>query len=289
MPRRETTLDLVVWNSQGAKWDSFYNNCLLPSINAIAPRRDVFGGLVEAGWAPWVKSGNVRRNAIYATDSNAEWFREPAQGENLGDFYNSVMRSRKNKALWIPWVRTPAEMARHARTNSRCSASGSWFQKSATRLQKPERVTPYNQNKRPALRMKVMRTGTTLLTVFLVHLPARNRTAGADLVRLTHEIQEFADLNTPAIIVGDINFDIRGQPDPDLPDNWRLLFVADEEGIPIATHNGGKALDYAVLYEPKNAVLAQAVERWPFKLPGSTFTDRSDHSAICYTLTIDLP
>src|SRR5689334_12343935 len=102
-------MKLIVWNSQGAKWDGFWNFC-----TAVGAGGDtVMGCLVESGWAPWVASGEVMLNAVYPLDtSKAYCIQNP---KDL--FSQQVIAVRQIKAFWIPWVNNLEAM----KTNTRCS------------------------------------------------------------------------------------------------------------------------------------------------------------------------
>ena len=94
-------MKLVVWNSQGGKWDIFWTSHLSP-IHVLHPREDVIGFLVESGWAPWVVPGVITVNEEYMMDSDKTWFDWTSASNSA--FCVGIASKRGYQAMWIPWI-----------------------------------------------------------------------------------------------------------------------------------------------------------------------------------------
>ena len=259
-------MHLLVWNSQGAKWDTFWTQWVAP---AMAANDDLAGLLLESGWAPWVASGNVYIDATYSLDSSATWFDAVKAG--VSTFCLGMTAVRGRFSLWVPWVRNLEAM----KTNSRCSLGGA--------------IIPYRMNMqsmstfksdlsiRPVVKFCLGVNRDTNFTILLVHLksgwPAG---AQAELNELTSTMSNIIPEGTSGIIVGDMNIDLLTTPLV-APPNWHILQTG------VATQQSGGELDWALLYDPQN------------KLSGSTATvvqqfkappNQSDHSVMLYTIPV---
>src|SRR4051794_27528717 len=105
-------MQLVVWNSQGAKWDAFWTHFYNP---LVGHGEDVIGLLVESGWAPWVLNGEVQVDSVYGFSSEQEWYNHGA--EHTSAFVGGVAASRQLTAFWVPWRKSLDSRW----SNSRCS------------------------------------------------------------------------------------------------------------------------------------------------------------------------
>src|SRR5215471_18442259 len=160
-------MQLIVWNSQGAKWDTFWSNYILPLGPGVS--NDIVGLLVEAGWAPWVQSGDVTINEVYKLDRTATWYFK--LGAAVSSFCQGIEAKRVRTAYWVPWVKNLDGM----HTNSRCSMG-------AAVIPGPSNVSEgmrYNLTQegvfiRPVFRLDVRKGAgtysTPVISVFLVHL-----------------------------------------------------------------------------------------------------------------------
>ena len=264
---------LVAWNSQGAKWGSYYTNCIKPIVDLR--QGPVVGGLVEAGWAPWVRSQEVHENALYPNRAKDVVWKD----DTVADAFHQALVEGQGSATWIPWVKTPADMTAH--TNSRCSLSNSWFPlaRSGITLGHADRFSvPWML--RPAARMVLSKGRVTVLTVLIVHFVSSSG-AAAELLWLTQAARQFIDANAPAVIMGDINVNLLVHPNPVLAPKWRIVAINPR----VATQRSGGLLDYAILYDPFQQVGSEAQVLWEFSPAADPQGQRSDHSAIGYKLT----
>lgn len=259
-------MHLLVWNSQGAKWDTFWTQWVAP---AMAANDDLAGLLLESGWAPWVASGNVYIDATYGIDSNAMWF--DAAKARVSTFCLGMTAVRGRFSLWVPWVRNHEAM----KTNSRCSLGGA--------------VIPYKMNLqsmstfksdlsiRPVVKFSLGPERDTKFTILLVHLKSGWSTgAKAELEELTKNMSKVIPQGTSGIIVGDMNIDLLKTPLV-APENWRILRTR------VPTQCSGGELDWALLYDPNNKLAgstAAVVQQFKHDPNGS------DHSVMLYTIPI---
>lgn len=75
-------MKLIVWNSQGGKWDIFWDSYINPEMVAN-PIEDIVGLLVESGWAPWVTPGDVIINNCYGLDNGLTYYDTTAPASHL--------------------------------------------------------------------------------------------------------------------------------------------------------------------------------------------------------------
>lgn len=256
-------MKLVVWNSQGSKWDDFWNNFVSPEV--VPPQNeDVMGLLVESGWAPWVTPGPVYKNAIYDLTTDISYFNAAVVATS--PFSQAVLGVRRRQALWIPWMNKP----KPKKVNTRVSMGGIICPVKAQVgfIDRKE----FKGFRRPVVQIPMERLG---ITIFLVHLisgvPVK---AQEEIDGLTSFMSTLVPSGTAAIVVGDMNIDLLTKV-VNAPDHWRILNVG------VATQQSGGELDYALLYDPNNqyggataTVLAQ------YKTP----TNGSDHSVLMYSL-----
>ncbi len=90
-------MELVVWNSQGGKWDTFWTYYF---GTRLGTGQDVMGLLVESGWGPWVTPGTVYENSVYTLDSSASWFATATA--NNSAFCTGIAAARRRYAFWVP-------------------------------------------------------------------------------------------------------------------------------------------------------------------------------------------
>src|SRR5580692_10860482 len=100
-------MQLIVWNSQGGKWDIAWNNYVVPVSQGLD--QDTMLLLVESGWGPWVTPGPVTCNACYWQDSSMTWYDAKASGKST--FCQGIGEQRRYRAMWVPWVKSPGDMA----------------------------------------------------------------------------------------------------------------------------------------------------------------------------------
>lgn len=259
-------MQLVVWNSQGKKWDAFWTNYINPLATAIRPQ-DVMGLLVESGWAPWVTPGTVKINTLYPLTREQQWY--SIVGARRSVFCQGVLAKRKRYAMWVPWVANLNAF----KTNTRCSMGGVLV--SATRNLRTYRSIEFPHHKRPVIRMEIARVDDVQFTVFLVHLisgyPSR---AQNELNELADTISASVPEGTPAIVLGDMNIDLL-KVNLEVPDKWRIIST----GVP--TQKRGGELDWALLYDPLGSLrAATATVVQQYVLNGS------DHSVLRYDIPL---
>lgn len=256
-------MQLVVWNSQGQKFDYLYTTGL---ANRIAPpTQNTFGLTVEAGWAPWVLPGDVYEGKPYELDTSATFFNRQSVTNPFVAAYQNFNCSNRT-AFWVPWVKNFDAL----KTNSRCSLGGAYFPDPRSAYIVEGRSRKIAGMTRPTIQLILSRAGSTKLTIYLVHFVSSSG-AVYELSWLAGCISRIIDQGTPAIIVGDINIDIL-EEDVYLPKGWRII----NTGVP--TQQSGGELDYGLLFDPKGIVNATADIIAEYKSP----TNPSDHSMMVY-------
>lgn len=266
-------MELVVWNSQGNKWDAFWARQIDSQLAAHAS--NVAGFLVEAGWAPWVTPGPVTLNGLYAVDSRATWY--DSQQANKSAACVGIQASRRRGAVWIPWVATPEGF----KVNTRCSLGGLWALNSLSVLETRRFLFPSKKQlkvRRPIIRVQFGGIFGVKLTVMIVHLVSGYWIAAQNqmdyLVSITRTM---VPQGTPALIVGDLNIDLLIH-DVDVPSKWSILRTH------AATQQSGGELDWGLLYDPNRELSEAAV----VQIQGfGAASYKSDHSALQYTLPIE--
>lgn len=264
-------LRLVVWNSQGKKWDTLWNHYVSP---LVMPQQtdDVVALLVESGWAPWVTPGEITLNATYWLRQGVSYYAEKPALKST--FCVAVEASRRWKALWIPWVKNL-----DAQPNTRCSM-GSMILPAKKLMGHTDRIMVEGLL-RPVVRVTIGTSGkhnvTPEFTILLVHMVSGYpNLAQRQLDELIASMSKLIPQSTSAIIVGDMNVNLLRRNFL-LPEKWRFLSV----GVP--TQQSGGELDYGILYDP-NGVLGGAtvnvVQRW-----GRGNND-SDHSVLQYNIPL---
>lgn len=276
-------MKLIVWNSQGAKWDDFWNKCLDYYLKP-SQDEDVVGLLVEAGWAPWQKSGNVKVNNLYTAGTIYEYFDEKAATQSIlcQQILSKDFRVTR-LGYWIPWVETLGEINNSAATNSRCSIGAVTLRK-VCNFKVSRTTTPFNGTialRRSILRIFVKHPKGRDIEVFLVHLLSGNYQKAWDLelkpliLNIPRQIQS----GSAALIVGDMNidlnkYDISGAVKRDYP-HWRVLNTGD------STQQKGGELDFGLLYDPKSQHTAASAATH-LKYGKDVSQSGSDHSVIEY-------
>jgi hypothetical protein len=261
---------LVVWNSQGGKWNDLWSNWIVPYAYPVNPanREDVIGLVVEAGWAPWVTPGPVRLNGEYFLDESMTWYDPVAAGRSI--FCQAMLLARTYKAMWIPWVGNPEAF----KTNTRCSMAAVVCPRSF-RIGKPYRLDLTAQGHwRPVVCIPVGIGDMPLLTIYCVHLISGYApNALAELNSLTGQIGQRIPQGTIAVVVGDMNI-----PGPIQPgQGW----VALDANPPGGTQKSGNDLDWALLWDPNRFFVTRtATELQHWKTP----PNNSDHSVMSYVL-----
>ncbi len=260
---------LIVWNSQGNKWEQFWSNYLLKEVES-GPREDVAGLLLESGWPPWVRSGDVRVSALYPFDSTATYYDGGAEGTSA--FVKYKLGKRQLKALWVPWAKVKDDI--NGRTNSRCSMG-------AIALPAGAKYTPSRfQLNDTSYRRPVVTLAFGELTVFLVHLVSgKPDEATTTLDKLRRDMQQRIQ-SAPALIVGDMNIN---QLDP----NWKYELKDPKNkrndwwqivNAGASTQKSGGELDFALLYNPTKTKVSCNVE-----IVADAATSKSDHAVMKYT------
>jgi hypothetical protein len=258
-------VDIIVWNSQGAKWDFAWDHYVKPSV---AAGKDVMLLLVETGWAPWVLSGDVTCNCEYRLGKGENALLDKA-GVAKSTFCAGTEQRRGNWSLWVPWVDNFSAM----KTNSRCSIGAGIFMPKfsvhATSIKMNEDF------KRPSLCLSIAVGVQVFFTIFLVHMVSGSpKKAEAQLVDVMKDMSERVPESTAALIVGDMNVDLLAAGAmSNLPSHWSILQTG------AATHQGGSELDYGLLYDPKSQFQATKiiyVEKF------GTVNNQSDHSMLVY-------
>lgn len=269
-------MKLVVWNSQGNKWDGAWGflTPLLPS-----PRTDdVLLFLVESGWPPWVQSGDVVVNQEYDLDTDMMYYDEKSASKSR--FCTYIIHSRECKATWIPWVKNFDGV----NTNSRCSLGAAFYPSKRTSRLVHGGFTAIKQEEfiRPTIRVQLGK-GTEGLNVgislYVVHMISSAQTkAEAQLITMMKAMQKVIPQGSAALIVGDMNVNLlsAGKMN-DLPKNWSILSTG------VATQQSGGELDYGLLYDPNSAFGSSSVS---VLAQYKTVNNKSDHSALLFDVPI---
>lgn len=264
-------LRLVVWNSEGKKWDTLWNYYVSP---LVMPQQtdDVVALLVESGWAPWVTPGEITLNDPYWLTQGVSYYNGVAARKST--FCVAVEAERRRKALWIPWVKNL-----DAKPNTRCSMGG-MFLPAKMRMGQIDRIMVEGLI-RPVVRVTIGTSGnrntTPEFTILLVHMVSGYPNyAQRQLYELIASMRNLIPESTSAIIVGDMNVNLLTR-NFELPEKWRFLSVGGQ------TQQKGGELDYGILYDP-NGVLggatANVVEQW------GTGNNDSDHSVLQYNIPL---
>lgn len=261
---------LVVWNSQGAKWDQLWNYVAAAigggAYGVVGGDSNVVGLVAEAGWAPWMPAGSVSINNCYEFDSSKPY--PPG-------FCAGVASKRQYKAGWIPWVGNLDAL----KTNTRCSLGA--VSACTSRVIKIEVLPMIDWMKRPVVRVSVGKNqgnGVTIeFTILMVHLisgvPFK---AQEEIDALTAAARQMIPEGTAAIIVGDMNIDAQ-TTQVALPVGWRGL------GSGVPTQQSGGELDYGLLYDPRGqyrGATIQVLERY------KSGANLSDHSAMMFNIPL---
>lgn len=256
---------LIVWNSQGGKWDVLWDNWLGPTAGAT--RDDVVALVVEAGWAPWILSGDVTINTLYPLDSFSARFN--AVGANASTFCKGMASERGRYPMWVPWVGNLNAF----KTNTRCSMGGALV----PRTMNVQEVSTHNVKwfQRPVIRVRMGVKDDTALTILLVHMIS-GWTAGAqaEVDYLTNSMRGLMPEGTVGVIVGDMNIDLLPTA-INLPPKWRLLNTG------AATQQSGGELDYALMWDPNGRYINSTATANPLFKTGA---NQSDHAVMWYAL-----
>ncbi|MBB4591996.1 hypothetical protein [Xanthomonas cannabis] len=265
-------MKIIAWNSQGAKWNQAWNHYVAPLLKQM-PLDDIALFLVEAGWAPWVESGDVVAYMDHPHDSARTYYDSIAAAAS--DFCAAITRKRLYKATWVPWVSGKSEI-----TNTRCSLGSAFFPHKyvymGTFCKEIEGFI------RPIiyLRYGVGITPTVKFTIYNTHMISRKeKKAAKQLTDMMKMIPKEIPEKTSAMIIGDmnVNLQIPGHLLTDLPLGWRIV----KTGVP--TQKKGGELDFGLLYDPLGHLeksTAQVVEKF------ETGNNHSDHSVILYNIPL---
>lgn len=264
---------LIVWNSAGPKWGAFWKYYVGPALKG----ESVIGLLVEAGWAPWIKSGKapgatpVPINTSFGIDRSSPRYQPDIADSNDAAMVADISESRRRKALWIPWVGNVDAIT----PNARCSigavlAPAAWLVQDVS-------VIAVSWFKRPVLRIMLGPGKDVSLTILLVHMISGwSKGAQQEMNYLTSSMASLIPEATSGIVVGDMNIDLN-KTTPDLPPGWDLLHTK----LPGSTQQMGGVLDYALLWDPHGAwpdADCQVLEQY-----GKGY-NTSDHSVMVYPL-----
>lgn len=266
-------MKLIVWNSQGAKWDACWTNYIVPAKTSLMPD-DVMALLVEAGWAPWVEPGDVTVNEEYWMMGSTTWYSEKGAGKST--FCQGIESERRYKALWVPWMKNIID---YKKTNTRCSMGGALLP-ILLQLGQTNRIK-VDEFVRPVIRVTLGKSATSGLTpkftILLVHMVSGHPGYAKKLLKfLIAKVSTMVPEGTPAIIVGDMNINLLGTSFT-LPENWRFLNTG------VATQQKGGELDYGILYDPNDTLSGATVsvlEKY------KTGNNKSDHSVLCFDIPI---
>ena len=220
-PSGAPKLQLVVWNSQGNKWSSMFNDWMQPRVK---DGDTMLGLLVESGWAPFVKSGDVTINKPYACNNSMTYFESQCKDQEDQELVKAITDARGWDAMWVPWVgHLDAQ-----KTNTRCSV-GAIIMNGAS-----IKVLAYQSMDRGLIRPVVrFGVGTTsagpFLTVYLIHAVSCRALAALEACQVVDAVRKEVSESTAAVIVGDFNDSlIKYHIDkpgtwPKLRDGWRFL------------------------------------------------------------------
>ena len=258
-------MQIVVWNSQGQKWDDLFTTGLENLVTAA--NDNVLGLTVEAGWAPWIMPGSVYLGKQYELDPTLTTYDEKsaAKSEFVQGYDDYTTRGRT--AFWIPWVANFDAL----RTNSRCSLGGVYFPRPGAGYNFTVQSRNIPKMVRPTVQLNLSRGQITTLSIYLVHFVS-SKNAVKELETLTRSIATIIDQGTPALIVGDININVLNKK-VNLAKNWSLIRTGQ------ATQQSGGELDYGLLFDPSGNIQASVQIVAPFK----SANNGSDHSMLQYS------
>lgn len=266
-------MKVVVWNSQGSKWNTAFTSFTAPAVAAM-PRDDVVLMLVEAGWAPWVASGDVTLNALYPLESDLTWY--DAAAAAASPFCVGIQQSRRYRATWVPWVKNLDAL----KTNSRCSMGSAVFPNALQVA--PMEVGEFEGFSRPVIRMRFGKGNRSLnvsFTILLVHMISGYQwLAEQQLVDVMTRMSQLIPQGSSALIVGDMNVNLLAAGKMNnLPAKWSILRTG------VATQQSGGELDYGLLYDANSQLgtsAAAIVQQY------KTGNNGSDHSVLMYTIPL---
>ena len=237
----------------------------------------VIGLLVEAGWAPWIKSGDVPINTVFPLDETSTRYQRPNDTDDpdAAAMVDEINGSRRLRAFWIPW----AGSAGGFRTNSRCSI-GAVLAPAGSLVQNVSRIrVPWFQ--RPVLRIQLGPGRNVTLTILLVHMiSGMTWNAQQEMAYLMSSMSSLIPEGTAGLIVGDMNVDLLSTSwAPPANSSWTLLHNGK------ATCGGGSGnpseLDYALLWDPHRVLKDASCKVLDMYGQGN---NTSDHSVIAYVL-----
>ncbi len=268
-------MKLIVWNSQGSKWDIFWNAYLTPQLGTD----DIGGFLVEAGVAPFAIPPPYTINTVYKFPTNDD--AHDQQVATTSPFCAGVKAQRGRQAYWIPWVKTIDTQ----HPQPRCSMGAVGLTSKKVYFGEVRREDADSTDRlfsRPIFSYKAgVNTGSGAfdpkLTILLVHLTAYAAKAQDQLDSLIARMTNIIPQGTPGLIVGDLNIDLL-KYQLQLPAKWRFLNTGQ------ATQQSGGELDYGILYDPNNTFAsATVIILANFKtLPNNP----SDHAVLGYQIDI---
>ena len=171
--------------------------------------------VLESGWAPWVRKGNVIKNYDYGWDTGRVY----NDGAGRGAFMDGIRANQPGRSCnpyWMPWVSRKVDIDRSARTNSRCSMAAVYLRANHPTARFPDpsvRLTEKEFNQylsRPVLLLKCNQptgSGGNLLPVFWVagvHLVSGYERGAINQVGTIMElVRTTAPEGVPGMVVGD--------------------------------------------------------------------------------------
>jgi len=272
------TVQLIVWNSEGAEWDMLWNYFISPHAPYQQPQADdIVALVVESGWPPWVQGGiPVNLDVVYRLKGIGS--REDPDAVLTSAFCLNMERPRSRQAYWVPWVKKLADLEKGLTSNSRCSMGVVVLPKNLRHGDAKRFVNPRTFI-RPVVQIpfgtpKGTNGYDVTMVVMAVHLMSAAK-AKRELQSLFQFVPNSIPGSTPAFIAGDFNIDL-ATVQITLPDNrWSLLNPG------VATRRSGKILDWALLYNPTGDPIHATVQVLNQYESG---VNRSDHSVLGYTL-----
>ncbi|HLI56805.1 MAG TPA: hypothetical protein VKY26_07185 [Actinomycetota bacterium] len=272
---------LIVWNSEGDRWDALWNHWVSKEVQRA--QDTLLGLVIEAGWAPWVPKyaaggavADVRVNTEYALSSDYyDYATPPLSAFCQGMLGRPGKRTRTGRsALWIPWVKTFDAL----NVNARCSMGSLFCPLGSDRIPAPHwKARRIEGNIRPALEASLQVGGDVQTVVFLVHLASSAR-ALTELNTLTDQITRLIPEDAQALVVGDMNVNILGLHNPklNLGPHWSIARTCQP------TQRAGGELDYALVYDRSRSMRVKASTLCRFDL----HPNESDHSVMQYEISL---
>ena len=202
------------------------------------------------------------------------WYDAKASGKST--FCQGIGEQRRYRAMWVPWVKSPGDMAK--KVNTRCSM-GSAFLPVKLVLIEMDRIEVEGFI-RPVVRLTLGNPAPypiAAITVLVVHMISGYvSSAKRQIQGLLRSMSQLIPEKSVGIVVGDMNVNLLTLATPiKMPAGWAMLNTG------VATQQSGGELDYGFLWDPEDLFKNPSVS---VQEQYKTGTNPSDHSVLRYDL-----